>query len=391
MNWKNQLFRKSSVVIILLATIASVLVPSIAPQAKVAFAQQQDEDVSFVSNVEMIRGHIMMAVANKEKNDLALAQAHSTHPIAELYTLIESEVQKGDGQLNTQLKSALSGLSEKAKNLPAADFKAEADRINSMLDQAVRTVVPDTKRNDVKFNVNVIGSILSGTNEDYGEAIKDGKIEAMVDYQDAQSFSIRAESIFNSIANQISEQERNEAKELFAKLKTSISNVQDPATIKTQIDELVAEINEGAGVKGQASVEITSTQYIENARQLLKQVSSEYKKGNVTGAEKLAVIAYLENYENVESELVNRGSKDLVDETEQLMRVQLREMIQNKVTQEQLDAHISKINEKLDQAAVVVPEFPVGVAIVMASVTGLVIAISRFRGSALLGRGFRLF
>lgn len=303
-----------------------------------------------------------------------------------MYILIESDMQEGGGQLNTQIKSALTDLSGKAKSLSVADFRAEANRINSMLDQAVKAVVPETKRSDVKFNASVIGTILSGTNEDYGEAVKDGKIGDMGAYQDAQSFNIRAESIFNSTISQISETERNEAKELFAKLKASINSVQEPATVKTQIDGLTAEINAGAGLNAQASAEITSTQYIENARQLLKQAAAEYKKGNFTGADKLAALAYLDNYENVESELVNRGYKDLVNSTEQLMRVQLRQMIQNKVAPDQLDAHINKINETLDQAAVVVPEFPVGAVIAMGSIIGLVIAIVRFGGSSLFGR-----
>lgn len=386
---ENTLSRTSLIIAVLLVAAASTYAPRIANVSgsiQAAYAQQQDGDVDFVSNIEMMRGHIMMAVDNKEKNNLEFAQAHAAHPIAELYTLIESEIQEHYEPLNAQLNATLGDLPEKADSLSAADFSAEADKINGMLDQAVQAVVPETKRSDVKFNASVIGSILSVTKEEYKEAVKDGKIEAMVEYHDAHAFSMRAESVFNSTMNQISEEERDEGKELFAKLKTAIANVEEPATVETLIDELTAEINEGAGVEEEPDAEITATQYIENAKQLLEQLSEEYGKGNFTGAEKLATLAYLENYENVESELKNRGSEGLVEETEELMRVQLREMIQSRVTQEQMDAHIAKINEKLDQAAVVVPEFPVSVAIIMASAIGLVIMAGKFRIASLLGR-----
>lgn len=372
----------------MLAAVVGTLVSSIAPQTEVAFAQQQDEDVSFVSNVEMIRGHIMMAVDNKEKNNIEFAQAHSTHPIAELYSLIESEIGESDEQLNAQLKTSLTDLSKKAESLSAADFKNEADRINSILDDAVGQVVAAPKRADVKFNAQVINSLLSTIKDEYEEAVKDGKIVAMIEYHDAQSFRIRAEAIFNSTASKLAEEESGAAKALFTDLEKSMNNNDDPARIETVIDGIVTEIKEGAGIEdgGEEGSTNNLTQYIENARQLLKQLSVEYQKGNFTGAEKLAALAYLENYENVESELKNRGSGDLVDQTEQLMRIQLREMIQNRVTQEQLDAHIDKINEKLDQAAVVVPEFPVSVVLVMASIIGLVVAVGKFRMTPLFDR-----
>jgi hypothetical protein len=94
----------------------------------------------------------------------------------------------------------------------------------------------------------------------------------------------------------------------------------------------------------------SSVKYIENAAQLLNQVSAEYKKGNFTGAGELAIRAYLDNFEYVEPDLEKHGAKDLKEQIEDMMRVELRDMIKNKVSQDELDSQINATDLKLDEA-----------------------------------------
>jgi hypothetical protein len=93
------------------------------------------------------------------------------------------------------------------------------------------------------------------------------------------------------------------------------------------------------------------TKYIETAKQLLNQTSLEYKKGNSTGAEELATRAYLDNFEYIEPILERHGAADLKEQIEQLMRLQLRDMIKEKASQEQIDSLINTIYLKLSEAA----------------------------------------
>jgi hypothetical protein len=118
-------------------------------------------------------------------------------------------------------------------------------------------------------------------------------------------------------------------------------------------------------------------QYIENVKDLLERVSTEYRLDNYTGADRLAVAAYLDNFEHVEGPLLNANQPQLKNDIENMLRVQLRDMIKQRVTPEQLDAHIEAINVKLVQAIHVVPEFPVTAMVAIASVIGMMIAASR--------------
>ena len=125
----------------------------------------------------------------------------------------------------------------------------------------------------------------------------------------------------------------------------------------------------------------TSVDYIENARSLLKQVSTEYKNGNYARAEELAGTAYLDNFEHVEADLQKQGQSELVEDLEKMMVTDLRGMIRDKVSQDQLDAQISDIDAKLSQAIAIVPEFPIGTtAIILSAIIGSMIVGMRIKG-----------
>ena len=94
----------------------------------------------------------------------------------------------------------------------------------------------------------------------------------------------------------------------------------------------------------------SSDKHIGITRQLLHQVSVEYKKGNFTAAGELAIRAYLDNFEYVEQDLEKHGAKDLKEQIEQMMRVELRDMIKSGVSQDQLDSKINAIDLKLTEA-----------------------------------------
>jgi len=116
----------------------------------------------------------------------------------------------------------------------------------------------------------------------------------------------------------------------------------------------ISESKNGSGQENETTVtENESNKYIDylqNARNLLNQTSIEYKNSNYTGAEELAIVAYLDNFEYVESELEKKGSHSLMQEIEHMMREELRDLIKNKANQTELDMHINATDAKLLEA-----------------------------------------
>jgi hypothetical protein len=92
----------------------------------------------------------------------------------------------------------------------------------------------------------------------------------------------------------------------------------------------------------------TPIQFISKIRTLLNQTIEEYNNQNYTGAEELATSAYLDNYEFVEA--LAEKDRPLMESTEIMMREELRQMITDRVPNEELVSHIEDINSNLDSA-----------------------------------------
>ena len=89
--------------------------------------------------------------------------------------------------------------------------------------------------------------------------------------------------------------------------------------------------------------------FISVIRTLLNQTVVEYTNENYTGAEELATTAYLDNYEYVEAPLAEID-RPLMETTEIQMREELRKMILDRVSIEELQSHIDEINVNLDKS-----------------------------------------
>jgi hypothetical protein len=104
-------------------------------------------------------------------------------------------------------------------------------------------------------------------------------------------------------------------------------------------------------VEGQDTEEIQRepVKIIENIQVLLNKILEEYKAQNYTGAEEIATVAYLENYEYVEAPLAEKN-EELMEETEIMLREDLSTAIEEKAPLEQVQQLMNNINGNLEQA-----------------------------------------
>src|SRR5919107_2510839 len=316
--------------------------------------------VEFVSSIEQIRGHLEQALINKESGNNTLAEAHSLHPIEEVYSSIEEQLVNQNNTLNQTLSAALQNLSTSVTTADLQDFESQIGNVNMLLNNSVQTLVPSPELNNPAFNASVVGRLLHLAGHEYEEAVANGTIIEVVEYQDAQAFIHRAESIFKSSASRINESlahEVQEVNEFFSNLNGAVNNRDNPETIETTVNGIIhglAEITglpesqiigEEAGAEEQDHIAI-----INNIKSLLTQLIAAYESQDYQGAESIATEAYLDNYEYIEIPLAQRDQQ-LMEQTEIMLREELRQMITDRVPIEQIEQHITMINANLDRAA----------------------------------------
>jgi hypothetical protein len=88
---------------------------------------------------------------------------------------------------------------------------------------------------------------------------------------------------------------------------------------------------------------------LSNIRNLLDKAITELNAGNYTGASELVDIAYIDNYEYIEDPL-KELDKDLMEETEVMIREDLASAIEDKKSLEEITTLHNNIKTNLDKA-----------------------------------------
>lgn len=306
--------------------------------------------VKFHTNMQEIISHIEKAEYDKNNNNDTLAFAHTRHPLDEVLPLITIPLNKIDSKLNTTYFIDLNKLSNLAVpgNSNKDEFDKQVQRSINLSNKVISTVIPAVVLKDINHNTTVIQNLLSNSIEEYSEGVQNEKVISTVEYQDGSAFINRAFNMFNntkSITNN-----RDVIFSIFDNLTNSVKQHKDPS----EIGKIVTEINQelSKSYKGPYTIyasnikNLSSSDYISKIRSLLDQVISTYASNDTIKAKELATSAYLDNFEYLEKPI----GKNLAHEGEELMRVQLRGQIDNKVPMDEIKQTINDINKVLDKA-----------------------------------------
>ena len=331
---------------------------------------EEDEKISFAGYLEEMLGHFHAIENNLDENNKPLASTHALHPIAELYDLISPELQEHDTELNSELKQTLFELNDKTTSDVTREQAQEAIDEAKYLVEIVRATVVGDEYDKTNFKIKLIIGLLETAQVEYEEAVSGGEIKEMAEFQDGSAFVWQSQQIYSTIESEIPEHEAEEITEFYDDLWSAYDEKSNPETIETLAGGIIHELEEVAGEESEVTELIG---YVENIRNLLTEAKEEYTKGETDEALSLATKAYLDNFEYLES-AVDAQNPELNEEVEEMMREELRDMIKNGAPVEEVNLHIDEILLKMDEVAVIVPEFGPMVLVVL-SVAIIVVLI----------------
>jgi hypothetical protein len=202
--------------------------------------------IDFVSNIEQIKAHLDAAMMNKQAGNNSLAQAHTLHPIAEIYSSIEPQIANANMTLNQTLASNLNELSQMVNSSTTDEFNTQAQKINGLVNQTVKQVVPVETANNSTFSLAVVVDLLSIASAEYGEAVENGTIKEIVEYQDGQAFVSRAQDLMVRTSTGLLQEKTPEIQEtnkLFSDLNIAIHNKLSPELVDTSIRAIIHQIS----------------------------------------------------------------------------------------------------------------------------------------------------
>jgi hypothetical protein len=208
-------------------------------------------------------------------------------------------------------------------------------------------VVGEELSNDPNFKLALVKILLETSAAEYAEAVADGDIKEMAEFQDGSAFVWRSQQIFDGIKSELPEHEVEEIDEFYADLWNAYDTKASPENVATFVSGITHEIDEITGEEGDSDEGLEV--YFENIEHLLADASDAYANGRTDEALSLATKAYLDNYEFLEAP-ISMHNEELMEEIEIMLREELRNMIKTGADASEIDSQISAILEKLEQA-----------------------------------------
>lgn len=256
-------------------------------------------------------------------------------------TLGQEEAQKIESNMKMAMNVARSGASN-------AEIKLK-------LEQILKNIEPGVKghqdQSETGLALNSIKDRLHLVEEEYRDAVTDNKITNQVEYDETVIFLQKAMSILNENKASLEKLDKN----AIPKLESNLQQIDEIVDSLGKFSDLQLLVNNSIDIlenlleKSGVSESNSAPDYFANIEQLLEKAKSQYASGNTQDAHDLVLEAYLDNYEFLES-LIAEHDKELMEEIEIMMRIELANMIKNNVEQTKINDHISMIVEKLDKA-----------------------------------------
>lgn len=201
--------------------------------------------IEYVYNIEQMKGHLEQAILNKENGNNTLTRAHILHPIVEIYDFIEAPLVTVDSNLNHTLYTSLNALSQNVEKLNVSKFTEETEKSNKMLNDAIKLVVP---QKNSTLNLIVASWLFDIAITEYEGGVRDGKVIEIVEYQDADGFISRAESLVKDSIPMLNQTMKNSAEEVLSLISPLKSEIQNKADIPEPISELKQKISNMTGI-----------------------------------------------------------------------------------------------------------------------------------------------
>lgn len=185
-------------------------------------------------DLELMQGHLIASLENHKLGQTALAQAHAAHPLHEHYSDLPASFAAEHADLDKMVRETLARLSQSLQE--KVDVNAYASLVHDaarLLEQVSMILIPPDIRTTAAFQATVLVHVLEEIAEEYEEAVKDGKVVNLPEYQDAFGFLQRARTLQAPLRAQMTDGDRQRMQALWQTLDEAIPTIMPPSSPKS--------------------------------------------------------------------------------------------------------------------------------------------------------------
>ena len=207
--------------------------------------QSAISDHEFHGYLEQMKGHLDASIINVQSNNSVLAIAHALHPIEEIVDIINNRLIQTNETLTKEFSTKLNNYVQTVKSNDINKIIIEKAKLENLLNGALDQSISLEKRNNGDYILNVTAELINIASEEFNEAMYNGQIINLLEYQDAQQFIKRAIMLLEeSQAFLLSDNDKKYIDKI-REMEKDLDLKRDPSKVDSDVKDILCEIKKG--------------------------------------------------------------------------------------------------------------------------------------------------
>ena len=318
--------------------------------------QQSADPLILFINLERIGTQLNLTQHSLNSNDLESAFQHAYIPHSVTFPVVKPILSKADPVSSKSLEGLLTDLPIKiraSKSPDEAYSNTESDitTLNNLLNRVSNSTVGQRSLEDEGFVLQASAVLLEDAIQSYelanGTSTQDGS--SIFNLQNSLGLVNSSLADFERVADSIDERRRAEIRSFYNQIQESMKNDIPFDTVASVASAIERDFTEELTLSSGSESASEQAKYFSTIRDLLNSTISSVNDGDYKAAEATAIKAYLDNFEYLEAP-IEKHDPDLMQDIEIEMREELRQMIIEERSPQEINGFVTAILGKLDQA-----------------------------------------
>jgi len=215
--------------------------------SNLVFAQSIESTISdyeFYGYLEQMKGHLDASIINVQSNNSVLAVAHALHPIEEIVDIINNRLIQTNETLTKEFSSKLNQYVQTVRSDNINKIIIEKTELEKLLNDALDQSIGEEKRNSRDYILNVTAELINIASEEFNEAMFNGQIINILEYQDGQQFFKRAIMLLEESQTLLTDHDKKYLAKII-EMKKDLDLKRDPSEIDRNVKDILCEIKKG--------------------------------------------------------------------------------------------------------------------------------------------------
>jgi high-affinity iron transporter len=318
--------------------------------------QQSADPLIVFINLQRIGTQLNLTQYSLNSGDLESAFQHAYIPHSVTFPVIKPLLSQTNPASSKSLEALLTDLPVKirASNSPeVANSNIESDvvAINNLLNGFSNSTAGQGVVEDKGFFLQASAVLLEDAIQSYKLANVSATQDESSTFNLQNSLGLVTTSLadFERVADSVDERRRDEVRSFYQQIQESMNNDTPFDTVASVASAIERDFTEELTLSGGSESASEQAKYFSTIRDLLNSTIVSVNEDDYKAADATAIKAYLDNFEYLEAP-IEKHDPDLMLDIEIEIREELRQMIREERSPQEISGFITAILGKLDQA-----------------------------------------